>query len=148
MSVPPGAVVELAKATVAIRVATTEHDVAVLISQSPPSFTRHLWLSEKSSFGVSPFLLVLEKMLAGIVFSTYYINIGVNYIYTEITNYVHIAKSYMIITNSHVKLNSMTHVLLVIYITTANLLNNFINSRLYFAKFIFSDYDIFVIVIR
>lgn len=58
LSVPPGMVVELANATVAMRVATTEQDVAVLVSHLPPALTRALWVSENISLGVSPFKLV------------------------------------------------------------------------------------------
>ena len=40
-SMPSG--LEVANATVAIRVATTEQDVAVFISQLPPALTRLAW---------------------------------------------------------------------------------------------------------
>ena len=44
VELPPGALVELAKATVAMRMETTEQDVAVFVSHSPPVLTRPLWV--------------------------------------------------------------------------------------------------------
>ena len=54
---PPGTVVALAKATVAMSAATTEQDSEVLLSHSLPSLTRSLWVSVNISFEVLPFLL-------------------------------------------------------------------------------------------
>ena len=54
---PPGTVVALAKATVAMSAATTEQDSEVLVSHSPPSLTRSLWVSVNISLEVSPLLL-------------------------------------------------------------------------------------------
>ena len=48
---PPGTVLDVAKATVAISAATTEHDSDVLVSQSPPDLTSSLWVSVKTSLG-------------------------------------------------------------------------------------------------
>lgn len=63
---PPGTVADVAKATVAIRAATTEHDSEVLDSQSPPAFTRFLCSWVKISFAVSPLLLHRTKKCCGI----------------------------------------------------------------------------------
>ena len=54
---PPGTVVALAKATVAMSAATTEQDSEVLLSHSLPSLRRSLWVSVNISFEVLPFLL-------------------------------------------------------------------------------------------
>ncbi|PON32069.1 hypothetical protein PanWU01x14_364440 [Parasponia andersonii] len=70
LSVPPGKVVELAKATVAMRVATTEQDVEVLVSHSPPALTSALWFLVKICCGVSPLLLARRKKCGGMDFST------------------------------------------------------------------------------
>ena len=51
---PPGTVEDVAKATVAMRAATTEHDSEVLDSHSPPVFTRSLCSRVKISLAVSP----------------------------------------------------------------------------------------------
>ena len=56
-SVLPGIVAEVAKATVAISAATTEHESEVLSSHFPPSFTRSLCVVVKISFAVFPSLL-------------------------------------------------------------------------------------------
>ena len=68
LSVPPGTVVLLAKATVKIRAATTEQDVAMLISQCPPSLTMDLWESLKISLGVWLFMLVRKCEFADVLF--------------------------------------------------------------------------------
>lgn len=54
---PPVMAVEVAKATVAIRAATTEQDSEVLVNHLPPSFTSFLWLWVKISYGGFPSLL-------------------------------------------------------------------------------------------
>ena len=48
----PGTVADVAKATVAMRVATTEQELEVLFSHLPPSFRRSEWSFVKISFGV------------------------------------------------------------------------------------------------
>lgn len=48
---PPGTVADVAKATVAMRAATTEQDSEVLVSHRPPSSTMFWWLWLNSSFG-------------------------------------------------------------------------------------------------
>ena len=53
----PGIVVDEAKATVAMRAATTEQDSEVLFSHSPPLFTNCSCVSLKIFFGVIPSLL-------------------------------------------------------------------------------------------
>lgn len=58
---PPGTVAEVAKATVAIRAATTEHDWEVLMSHSPPCFASCSCVSLNISFGVFDSLLYLGK---------------------------------------------------------------------------------------
>ncbi|TQD77305.1 hypothetical protein C1H46_037171 [Malus baccata] len=62
---PPGTVVEVAKATVAMRAATTEQDSEVLVSHSPPALTIVVWVSVKISFAVLPFLLWRAKKCSG-----------------------------------------------------------------------------------
>lgn len=54
---PPGTVADVAKATVAMSATTTEHDLEVLFSHSPPFSTRFLWVSMNIYFGVLPSLL-------------------------------------------------------------------------------------------
>ena len=49
---PPGTVVDVAKATVAMSAAMTEHDSEVLFSHAPPSLTRSLWVLVNKSSGV------------------------------------------------------------------------------------------------
>ena len=51
-SMPPGMVAEVVNATVAMRAATTEHELEVLFSHSPPFSTRFLWVSVKISLAV------------------------------------------------------------------------------------------------
>ncbi|PON94970.1 hypothetical protein TorRG33x02_091690 [Trema orientale] len=55
--VPPGTVVEVAKATVAMRAATTEQDSEVFVSHSPPALTSSPCVSVKRSFAVLRLLL-------------------------------------------------------------------------------------------
>ncbi|KAJ9696110.1 hypothetical protein PVL29_008384 [Vitis rotundifolia] len=62
---PPGTVADVAKATVAMRAATTEHDSEVLNSHSPPAWTRSVCFSVKISFAVSPFWLQRTKKCCG-----------------------------------------------------------------------------------
>ena len=68
---PPGKDDDVAKATVAMRVDTTEQEVAVLFSHSPPFFTRSLCLSVKICCGYSPFWLTAGKKFEGLEFFTY-----------------------------------------------------------------------------
>lgn len=68
---PPGTVVAVAKATVAMRAATTEQDSEVLVSHCPPSFTIFLWDSVKRSLAVWPILLWRAKKCSGMEFFTY-----------------------------------------------------------------------------
>ncbi|RDX77179.1 hypothetical protein CR513_42735, partial [Mucuna pruriens] len=60
---PPGTVLDVAKATVAITAATTEHDSEVLFSHSPPLLTRPSCVSLKISLGVLYSLLYRRKKL-------------------------------------------------------------------------------------
>ena len=48
----PGIVVDEAKATVAMRAATTEQDSEVLLSHSPPSWTSFSWCSVNNCAGI------------------------------------------------------------------------------------------------
>ena len=48
----PGIVVDVAKATVAMRVATTEHELEVSFSHLPPLLTSSVWWLVKIRFGV------------------------------------------------------------------------------------------------
>ncbi|KAJ9689139.1 hypothetical protein PVL29_014674 [Vitis rotundifolia] len=57
LSMPPGTVADVAKATVAISAATTEHDFEVSFSHPPPRSTSALCVSVKTSTAVSPALL-------------------------------------------------------------------------------------------
>ncbi|TQD78508.1 hypothetical protein C1H46_035937 [Malus baccata] len=69
---PPGTVVEVAKATVAMRAATTEQDSEVLVNHSPPSLTIVVWVSVKICFAVLPFSLWRAKKCSGMeVFTNY-----------------------------------------------------------------------------
>ena len=52
ISMSPGIAVDVAKATVAMSAATTEHDSAVLSSHSPPFVTKSSCVSLKISSGV------------------------------------------------------------------------------------------------
>lgn len=54
---PPGTVVDEAKATVAM----TEQDLEVLLSHSPPALKTSVWVSVKTSFAVLPSLLWRTK---------------------------------------------------------------------------------------
>ncbi|TQD78509.1 hypothetical protein C1H46_035938 [Malus baccata] len=69
---PPGMVVEVAKATVVTRAATTEQDLEVLVNHSPPVLTIVAWVSVKMSFAVLPFLLWRAKKCSGMEFFTNY----------------------------------------------------------------------------
>lgn len=62
---PPGTVVAVAKATVAMRAPITEQDSEALVSHSLPSFTSPLWVSLKMSFGVLLSLLKRTKKCGG-----------------------------------------------------------------------------------
>ncbi len=63
---PPGTVVELAKATVAMSAATTEQELEVLISHWLPSLTSSLWVSVNISLEVLQYLLLRGKKWKGI----------------------------------------------------------------------------------
>ena len=67
---PPGTVVDVAEATVAVSAATTEQDSEVLFSHSPPSLTRFLWFSVKISAGVLLSLSVWQSKYLGTVLLT------------------------------------------------------------------------------
>ncbi|KAJ9696072.1 hypothetical protein PVL29_008363 [Vitis rotundifolia] len=54
---PPGTVADVANATVAMRAATTEHELEVLLSHSPPFSTRSAWLFVNISLAVLLLLL-------------------------------------------------------------------------------------------
>ena len=69
--VPPGTAVDVAKATVAMSVATTEHEVAVLVSHSPPIFTRSWCSRVKICFADSFFWLWIGKKFGGMDCFTY-----------------------------------------------------------------------------
>ena len=62
---PPGTVVELAKATVAMSAATTEHELEVLVSHLLPSSTSFLWVSVNISLEVFPSLFWRGKKWKG-----------------------------------------------------------------------------------
>ena len=51
-SMPPGMVAEVVNAIVAMRAATTKHELEVLFSHSLPFSTRFLWVSMKISLAV------------------------------------------------------------------------------------------------
>ena len=69
--VPPGTAVDVAKATVAMSVATNEHEVAVLFSHCPPFCTRSLCSRVKICFADSFSLLWKRKKFGGMDFFTY-----------------------------------------------------------------------------
>ena len=62
---------DVAKATVAMRVDTTEQEVAVLFSHFPPFCTRSLCFSVKICCGDSSFLLKAGNEVQGFEFFTY-----------------------------------------------------------------------------
>ncbi|KAJ9685126.1 hypothetical protein PVL29_017238 [Vitis rotundifolia] len=69
--VPPGTVVDVAKATVAMSVATNENVVAVLFSHCPPFCTRSLCSRVKICFADSFSFLWKRKKFGGMDFFTY-----------------------------------------------------------------------------
>ncbi|KAJ9680129.1 hypothetical protein PVL29_019422 [Vitis rotundifolia] len=70
-SIPPGMLAIVAKATVVTTVATREHELEVLISDSLPSFTNSLCDSLNICFAVLCSLLKIIQKSRGIEFFTY-----------------------------------------------------------------------------
>ena len=69
--IPPGTVAVVAKATVVINAATNEHELEVSFSHFPPSLTKSLCDSMKTSLGVLFSLLRLTKKPLGTDCFTY-----------------------------------------------------------------------------